>query len=389
MFDATISEMRGRANIAQQNGNRKVAKAYNMAADNLANEPRTIEAYRSFKKDFVDVSKVDQLTARAENGAATQMGRDLGGGIRRFVSAVAQRPVNAALAKIGGAVNSAADLVSADSVTPTTITPVLASTNSSVIDAEYNPATQVYNAIGRSEGLIQGEQERAANYLNEAANDINAASSANNTLEGLIAPTAGTTATSVYNNVYGTDAQLAGSTPYTFNSLEEERAVYFFPPTGDYWSDMLSRAMRRAKNAEDYDALGSLYEMYQDQIAKVEKANTSSSEVKLTDKQRQANAAERALNDFEQTEHNFAYDVSDIPVLGNIANFGGNEYGSKAEALALQIGYMLSGATVNKEEAKNIGMAYVPQPRDNEAVRQSKLAQIRGIISDYQKTYAD
>ena len=81
--------------------------------------------------------------------------------------------------------------------------------------------------------------------------------------------------------------------------------------------------------------------------------------------------------------------VSDIPVIGGIANLGGNAYRSKAEALALQVGYMLSGATVNKEEAKNIGMAYVPQPRDSEAVKQSKLAQLRGIISDYQRTYAE
>ena len=50
---------------------------------------------------------------------------------------------------------------------------------------------------------------------------------------------------------------------------------------------------------------------------------------------------------------------------------------------------MLSGATVNKDEAQKIGMAYVPQPRDNETVRKNKLAQLRGIISDYQQTYSE
>jgi hypothetical protein len=125
--------------------------------------------------------------------------------------------------------------------------------------------------------------------------------------------------------------------------------------------------------------------MYQSAASK----QTSTSETKLTDKQRQANAAARALADFEQAEPNFGYDVSDIPVIGGIANWGGNEYQSKAEALALQIGYMLSGATVNKDEARKIGMSYVPQPRDSEAVRKSKLAQLRGIISDYQQTYAE
>ena len=182
----------------------------------------------------------------------------------------------------------------------------------------------------------------------------------------------------MYNSVYGTDTPRVSGMSY-----EEERAKYFYPPTGDYWTDMLSQAMRNAKNAEDYDALGSLYEMYMDAVEKNTKS--SASETKLTDKQRQANAAARALDDFEQVQSNFGYDVSDIPVLGNIANFGGNEYASKAEALALQVGYMLSGATVNKEEAKKIGQSYVPQPRDSEAVRRSKLQQLRGIISDYQQ----
>ena len=253
-----------------------------------------------------------------------------------------------------------------------------ATTVEPIVNENYNPATQIYNAIGRYDGERQGEEQRVAQYLTQAVNDQTIAG---NTLEGLAAPLGATTATTgVYNAVMGNTAPA-------YTPTQSEREIYFYPPTGDYWTDMLSQAMRNAKNAEDYDALGSLYEMYQDAVAKNTKTTTSDS--KLTDKQRQAYAAERALNDFEQEDSNFAYDVSDIPVIGGLANLGGNTYKSKAEALALQIGYMLSGATVNREEAKNIGMAYVPQPRDNEAVRRSKLAQLRGIISDYQRTYAE
>ena len=126
--------------------------------------------------------------------------------------------------------------------------------------------------------------------------------------------------------------------------------------------------------------------MYKETIDSNKKESTTD-QVKLTDKQRQANAAERALNDMENAENNFGYDVSDIPILGGLANMTGNDYKNKAEALALQVGYMLSGATVNKEEAKNIGMAYVPQPRESAAERKRKLTQLRGIISDYQRTY--
>ena len=124
--------------------------------------------------------------------------------------------------------------------------------------------------------------------------------------------------------------------------------------------------------------------MYQKALS----SGSGSSEEKLTDKQRQANAAQQALQNFEQAEHNLAYDLSDIPVIGGIANLGGNDYLSQAESLALQVGYMLSGATVNKDEARKIGMAYVPQPRDNETVRKNKIERLRGIISEYQKTTA-
>lgn len=372
MFDTTISEFKGRANQARQNGNNDVAKAYETLATALDAEPRTIKAFRSFKKDFVDISKISELTNHAENGAAAQMGRSFGGGAKRFLGTVAQRPVNAALARLGGAVNSVADKIAGENTTP------IVAGGVAPTQVAANPATQLFNAVGRAEGLTSAEQARTANYLVDAVQEAEVVPS-NGTLESMVQPV-NTNTTSVYNSVYGSQ---------TPTSIAQASGKSYFQPTGDYWTDILGGAMSKAIEADDAEAFGALYGMYQEAIAKLESQNSSNSQVKLTDKQRQANAAERALNDFESAEHNFAYDVSDIPLIGGIANLGGNDYASKAEALALQIGYMLSGATVNKEEAKNIGMAYVPQPRDNEAVRQSKLNQIRGIISDYQKTYAD
>lgn len=257
----------------------------------------------------------------------------------------------------------------------TATTPKLAVTNTpTTTPTYYTPATQLYNAIGRTEGLNNAEQARTAGYLANAVQNVPKAPNAGTvTLEDLTTPTS-TGTTSVYNSLYGTESTSPSNSGY-------------FQATGDYWTDTLGKAMSAAIDADDVEAFGALYGMYQDALANLQKTN--SSETKLTDKQRQANAAALALDNFEATEPNAAYDVSDIPIIGAIANIGGNEYASKAEALALQLGYMLSGATVNREEAKNIGMAYVPQPRDNAAVRQSKLNQIRGIISEYQKTYAD
>lgn len=349
MFDATISEMRGRANQAKQNGNNDVASAYTKLADSLNSEPRTIKAFRSFKKDFVDVSKVSELTNRAENGAAVQMGRGFGGGVKRFLGTVAQRPVNATLAKAGGAVNKLADKIAGEG-TPTP-TPATETTSTN-----YNPATQIYNAIGRTEGATNAEQTRTANYLANAVQNAN-------TLEDLAGAGYTDPSMSVYNSVYGEPTSTSG----------------------DYWTSVLSDAMEMARKAGDATAFGQLYSMYQDAVGSQAKTTTN----KLTDKQRQANAAARALDDMVNAENNFAYDISDIPIIGSLANITGNDYKAKAEALALQVGYMLSGATVNAQEAKNIGMAYVPQPRENETERKRKLAQLREIISDYQQTYAE
>lgn len=356
MFDATISEMRGRAKQAGKNGNTDIERAYNKLADGLESQPRTIKAFRSFKKDFVDVAKIADLTAQAENGAAAQMGRSFGGGLKRFFGTVAQRPVNTALAKAGGAINNVADKIAGDTPTGSGNEYTLTKSSGTTGLSDYNPATQIYNAIGRTEGLTNGEQARTANYISDAVQNAN-------TLEDLVAPS-NNTSTSAYNAVYGN--------PTSTN--------------GNYWSSVVESAMRAAMAAGDATAFGQLYTMYQDALAKQKEDTT---ETKLTDKQRQANAAARALEDMEDAENNFGYDVSDIPLLGGIVNMTGNDYKAKAEALALQVGYMLSGATVNAQEAKNIGMAYVPQPRESETERKRKLAQLRNIISDYQKTYVE
>ena len=368
MFDVAINEMRGRAN---NSSNKQIARAYNQAADQLDAQPRTIPAFRSFKKDFVDVSKINELTQRAENGAALQMGRGFGSGVKRFTGTLLQRPVNAGLAKIGGAINTMADKV--DNGGTTTYggsgdTIKVKNTATPVVNTDYNPQTRLYNSIGRTEGEIQGENA-ARGYLQEAARTSSPVTINNNP------------STALYNSVNGTARTTGNTGTATMASSQSPTTM----TSGNYYVDLLYRAMMAAAQDNNAEAFGPLYEMFQDALASQQKTETT--QTKLTDKQRQANAAERALNDFEGTESNFAYDVSDIPIIGGIANLGGNEYASKAEALALQIGYMLSGATVNAQEAKNIGMAYVPQPRDSEAVRKSKLAQIRGIISDYQQTY--
>ena len=83
------------------------------------------------------------------------------------------------------------------------------------------------------------------------------------------------------------------------------------------------------------------------------------------------------------------YNLSNIPIIGGIATFGGNDYESEAKSLAQQIGYMVSGANIKESEAENIGRAYVPQPWDSEQTRTNKLQRAYEIIQQYQNGYAE
>lgn len=375
---------------------------WSQRVDNFAAMAKTPQDLRAFQAPFVKAARyIDNqyVQAATVGGRMAQNAGELPTTLRTtkagIINDLVNRAWNSNAAHRGRAkiYERLADRAANNNGTPTaSATPTGTTTTNS--QSVSNPmSTRIYDMIGRDSALRASEGVQASDYINDVQNDLDAessymapkgatTSSYGNTLEGLVTPTSNAS-TSVYDSITGTS-----SVP-SFGSTEEERQVYFFRPTGDEWSDMLSRAMRKARNAGDEDAVAELFDMYQDAREKATAATTSASQTKLTDKQRQANAAARALADFENSEPNFAYDVSDIPVIGGIANLGGNDYRSKAEALALQIGYMLSGATVNKDEAQKIGMAYVPQPRDNETVRRNKLAQLRGIISDYQQTYSE
>jgi hypothetical protein len=377
MFDDAITEMRGRATQADANGNADIAKAYTRAADNLAEQPRTIKAFRTFKKDFVDASKIANLTALAENGAAVQMGRGFGSGLKRFTGTLLQRPVNTALAKIGGAANSIADRIAGDG---TAVTSAPAVTNN-VVDTAYNPATQVYNAIGRGEGLTNGEQARTANYLVNAVQEANTVPKAPNAgaLAGDNTSVANNTSSTLYNSIYGTPTTTA----------TQASSTGYFQPTGDYWTDILASAVSTAIDNNDETAFASLYEMYQDALSKTQANNTSTNQQKLSATQQRANAAMNSLERLSSMTPDLAYNLSNIPVIGGIATLGGNDYEAEAKSLAQQIGYMVSGSNIKDSEAEAIGKSYVPQPWDNEQVRKNKLRRAYEIINQYQNGYAE
>jgi hypothetical protein len=394
LFDATINEMRGRANQAAAAGNRAIEKAYNTAADTLDAEPRTIKAYRSFKKDFVDVSKVDYLTGLAENGAAAQMGRSFGGGVRRLFNTVAQRPINTALAKAGGIVNSVADRLNANGgdVAQKVETPIstnrATTNNANIIDTSYNPSTKMYEAIGRTEGLNNGEQARTANYLAEAVQNVNQNQTANNTLESLATPTNNMSSNSVYTTMYGQPSTAMSGTA----------ADSYFQPTGDYWTDILGIAMTNSIKDGDYNTFGALYSMYQDASSKLEKSKgkdysditnwNSADRTKLL-------SAQNAMGQIDQLEsaYNQATGGSGGNVLqGNLrslaANISGgnldpsaNNYNKLAESVGMGIVKNLINLGVTEADAKRY-LEYLPALTDTKEQAQQKLETLRNIYQN-------
>lgn len=381
---------------------------WSQTVDDFAAKAKTPQDLRSFQAPFVKAGRyIDNqyVQAATVGGRMAQNAGELPTTLRTTKAGIINDLVNRAWNSNTAhrarakAYERAADRAaekantSANTTTSTTTSTDVPTSSTTPVSQTSNPmTTRIYDMIGRNVGNTAAENVQASDYINDVQKDLDAestymapkgatASSYGNTLEGLVTPTS-SASTSVYDSITGT------SNVPSFGSTEEERQIYFFRPTGDEWSDMLSRAMRKARNAGDEDAVAELFAMYQDAREKATAATASASQTKLTDKQRQANAAARALDDMLNAENNFGYDVSDT-FLDPIVNARGNDYKAKAEALALQVGYMLSGATINKEEAKKIGQSYVPQPRESEEERKRKLAQLRGIISDYQQTYSE
>lgn len=356
-------------------------------ADYVDNEIMTIDNtkdLRSVQAPWVRAKKI------IDNGYVNSMtygGRNGGGDVnipitkRGLIGAVLGATVNSkpGLRAQYKVLNKAADFVSDTpntTVTPNTATtPTTTATNTSanVTPMSVNTLpTSLYNALGRMQGEQTGGQVRDLGYVAEAASESPQLASTgpayNNTLESLSAPN-----TTVYDTMTSTNQVVTtGSNSY-------------FQPTGDYWTDIIGRAVSMAIDNDDVNSFTTLYNMYQNSLSNLQKQNTSSS--KLTATQQRANAAMNSLERIANMEPDLAYNLSNIPVIGNIATFGGNDYEAEAKSLAQQIGYMVSGSNIRDKEAENIGKAYVPQPWDNDQVRQNKLRRAYDIIQQYQNGY--
>ena len=252
---------------------------WSSTVDEFFAKAKTPQDLRSFQKPWVNASRYidNQYTqaatfgGRMTSGLSNAVPTTKAGLVKQAVDTVwNSNPAHRARAKLYGKVadiatgNTAETPIKVpsgqDTSTPTTeqmqltsSTPVT-SESASTQTSTYNPSTQIYDLIGRNEGLTNAEQVRTANYLTDAVNQANATN-----LESLVAPSSTGSSTSVYNSVYGTS-----TTPTAQTSTGKS----YFPTTGDYWTDILGSAMTSAIDADDAEAFGQLYAMYQEAVSK-------------------------------------------------------------------------------------------------------------------------
>ena len=251
---------------------------------------------------------------------------------------------------------------------------------------ENNPQMQLYSAVGNSTQENANKNERTAQYLAEAQNDIDAENA--NNMYG-----SGTNASSaLYNTIYG-NTQMP-SQAQTFS-----REDYFFEPTGDKWTDMLSRAMRRARNAEDYEAFGSLFEMYKDGLSKSEN-NTGTNNLSATQQAQLAkfDAADSAINELEGLFEKAGGGKG--PIAGNLQSIAGDwgwdsnakTYNDMAEGLVNQIAQAVGKTdSLNTEGEVKRALKLIPQLTDDAETAKNKLEELRRMLattkSSYQSVY--
>lgn len=151
--------------------------------------------------------------------------------------------------------------------------------------------------------------------------------------------------------------------------------------------DQITRAMDLALAAGDLDSYSKLASLYQTayKIYSPSSGTESSAQTgeKLTDNQTKALNGLTQLEQLASMTPGAGTALANSPLGGLVGLFGGDEYANQAQALALTLGYLQSGADVSKEEAVNIGKSYIPTAYDSEQVRQQKLNRARQMLNNY------
>lgn len=365
MFDDTIDEFYARADEAAKAGNKQYANAYTKLAKELEGTDRTIANYRSFKKDFVKSSQLAEISRGAQSGSL-EAGNKRGNVVGRVVNTLTEEPINRTLAWLGGKLSDAGDV--ANGATTGRIGRAIGGAANAVggLAGALNNAS--LDTTGLGDILTRQTARQAALGQSQRVDNRAAAQEAQNAYNN---------ATNDYNNTMA-NIQAAAQ---NINAAAAERN-----DPGLQQLRTISDAMQLALNAGDLTSYNKLADLYQ-QAYKIYGKDTTTSTAKtadkLTDNQTKALTGLGQLNQLASMTPGMGTVLSGSPLGGVVNMFGGDDYANQAQALALTLGYLQSGANVSKNEAENIGKSYIPTAFDSDSVRQQKLERARQLLNNY------
>lgn len=347
---------------ARDMGNQIEAEKYTRSASKVATNPIT---------KVWNASGLDEpVNAVLKNTVAP-----IAGGITRLAGGIVEGAGNAIAKAKGSISNNGGTSV------------VRTSMSEPKVPVAPSAQTQIYDLIGRNEGLSNAEQARTANYLTEAVQETQQPTT--QTLEQLVAPNSGVPngSNSVYNSVMATpNANMTSANSGATNTG-------YFPQTGDYWTDILGSAMSAAIDADDVNAFAALYGMYQSQIANLSKSNGKDySDIKnwnSSDRSRYLDAQD-GLSQIDMLERAYTDAVGADGgnwlqgTLRGMASsvFGGNldpsaaNYNKQAESIGMGIVKNMISLGVTEADAKRY-LDYLPSLTDTKEQAAKKLETLR------------
>lgn len=386
-------------------------KAWADAVDNEIMTATNVKELRSAQAPWVRAKKI------IDNGymnSITYGGRNGGSGSpipltkRGVVGAVLNATVNSkpglrAQAKV---LNKAADIAgnmsnnvpetTTASAAPANVAPINTTPSATANTVSYNPSTQLYNAIGRTEGLNSAEQANTAKYLVDAVQEAELVPTAEIPEAGqvnAIAESPTLASTNVYNTVTG--ATSTGNTQTTPTNTTNS----YFAPTGDYWTDILATAMTSAMNANDATAFMSLYSMYQDALS----GNSSQSSSKDYSNPTNWNSSDRtklisaqnALDQIDELESAYLDATGEggsnavqgwlrsraADISGGNWDPSASNYNNLAESIGMSIIKNLINLGVTESDAERY-KKYIPSITDTKTQAATKLETLRNIYQN-------
>ena len=379
MFDDTIDEFYTRADEAAKAGNKQYANAYTKLAKELDGTERTIANYRTFKKDFVKSSQLAEISRGAQSGSL-EAGNKRGNVIGRVVNTITEEPINRALAWAGGKLSDAGDVA-----------------NGATTGGIGRAVGRAANAVGGLAGALSSEALNNTVVLGDGNNQFFAPQTVGDMATRALARQAALGQSErVDNRAAAQEAQNAynaATNDYNNTTANIQAAAQNINAAAAERNDpglqqlrTISDAMQLALNAGDLTSYNKLADLYQ-QAYKIYGKDTTTSTAKtadkLSDSQTKALTGLGQLNQLASMTPGVGTVLSGSPLGGVVNMFGGDDYANQAQALALTLGYLQSGANVSKNEAENIGKSYIPTAFDSDSVRQQKLERARQLLNNY------